>query len=404
MKYWRGYLVAAILAALSYALKAFAQSHTVLVDMIYPYLTRTMQGMLAQWSSTVPFCLWQVLLLAAVVIVLATIVLMILFRWNPIQWLGWVAAAVSFGFLFQTCIWGLNYYAGPLATDVRLEPTEYTLTELATATRYYRDRANTLSILVDRNPDGSVDFGTFAEMADQAGDGFHDLTYNQGYAVFAGSTIPVKELGWSDYYSSIGICGMTVAITGEAAVNPQIPTVSLPFTMCHEMSHRMSIAVERDANFAAFLATISNPALSYQYSGYYMAYRYCYIALSRYDPQEASKIMLECSDLLKADFASYDKFFQEHKDEKATEVADKANDTYLKSSGDTKGIASYGDVCDLLVNWHLHVISLPPEPEEEDKFNPLDKSQVDLSGIINAELNRDPAPTEAEETEESDED
>ena len=386
MKYWRGYLVAAILAGLTYAFQSFAKAHTVVVDMVYPYLTRMVQGILADWSSSVSFCLWQSALLLAAAVVLTTVVLMIVFRWNPIQWGGWVVAAVSLVYFIYTCMWGLNYYAGPLSDDLNMEVTEeYTLTELESATRYYRDRANNLSIMVKRNSDGSLNFGSFEDMAGIAGEGFRKLTYEEGYAVFAGSTVPVKKLGWSDYYTSVGVCGMSVALTGEAAVNPQIPTVSLPFTMCHEMSHRMSIAVERDANFAAFLACAYHPDLSFQYSAYYMAFRYCYNALLQYDPDAAARIMMEAGSELKRDFAEYDQFFREKRDEKATAVADKATDTYLKNSGDAKGIASYGDVCDLLVNWHLAIVAEQnADVEPENAFNPLDKNQVDLSGIVNA--------------------
>ena len=60
-------------------------------------------------------------------------------------------------------------------------------------------------------------------------------------------------------FDGIGIgLGFTFALTGEAAVNPQAPDVSLPFTMCHEMAHRMCIANERDANFAAYLIALIN--------------------------------------------------------------------------------------------------------------------------------------------------
>ena len=81
-------------------------------------------------------------------------------------------------------------------------------------------------------------------------------------------------------YSSMGITGVTFGLTGEACVNPQIPGVSLPFTMCHEMAHRMCIAPERDANFAAFLAASVHSDPEFQYSDYFMAFRYCYSALS----------------------------------------------------------------------------------------------------------------------------
>ena len=105
-----------------------------------------------------------------------------------------------------------------------------------------------------RDSSGNVDFADFDALAAMAGEGFQTLVYDHSYPIFAGSTLPVKELGWSDMYTSMGITGVTFGLTGEAAVNPQIPDVTLPFTMCHEMAHRMCIASERDANIAAFLA------------------------------------------------------------------------------------------------------------------------------------------------------
>ena len=42
MKYWRGYLVAAILAAITWALVQFAQAHSLLVDMVYPHMSATL--------------------------------------------------------------------------------------------------------------------------------------------------------------------------------------------------------------------------------------------------------------------------------------------------------------------------------------------------------------------------
>ena len=59
MKYWRGYVTAGIFAAITWALMQLSEKFTVLVDMFYPYVTRTFQSMLAGWSSGVDFCLWQ---------------------------------------------------------------------------------------------------------------------------------------------------------------------------------------------------------------------------------------------------------------------------------------------------------------------------------------------------------
>ena len=38
----------------------------------------------------------------------------------------------------------------------------------------------------------------------------------------------------------------------------------------------------------------------------------------------------------------------------------------------------------MLVSWHIQQVLLPSLAEEENPFNPLDKTQVDLTGIVHA--------------------
>ena len=388
MKYWRGYLTAAIFGIITWVLMAFGSRFTTLVDMVYPYVIRTAQTMLAEWSSGVDFLLWQLGAIVLLVLALASLVLMIILKWNPIQWFGWVLAACTFVYMIHTAVFGLNYYAGPLPDDIRMEIATYNADELEEAALYYRDHANALADQVKRDADGNVKFSDFKTLANQAGDGFRVLTYQYSYSVFAGSTLPVKELGWADMYTSMGITGLTMGITGEAAVNPQIPDVCLPFTMCHEMAHRMCIAQERDANFAGFLAASVNPSIEFQYSAYFMAYRYCYNALASANSTNAAaaaaRVASGAHSLLKRDLNYYNTFFSDNRNETATKVAATANNTYITASGDPAGIVSYDRVVDLLVNWHIEQVVLPSLTEEEKPFDPLDESQVDLSGIVNA--------------------
>ena len=391
MKYWTGFLTAGIIGAITWALMRLAEKFEALVDMIYPYLSRNVLDILAKWSSGVNFCLWQMGALVIGLLVIASIVLMIVMKWNPVRWLGWVLAAAATVYFLNTLVFGLNYYAGPLAEDIRLEVRRYDVEELTNATVYYRDKANFLAKQVKRDASGDVAFEDFGVLAKKAGDGFHTLVYKFSYPVFAGSTVPVKELGWSDMYTSMGITGVTMGITGEAAVNPQIPAVSIPFTMCHEMAHRMSIANERDANFAGFLASMANEDIQYQYSAYFMAYRYCYSALLSVNAQAAARVSGEVNAELQHDMDSYTRLFSTRQNKAATKVANTANDTYLRTSGDSSGIGSYGEVTDLLVSWHYQRVVLPSITTTEKKFDPYDETQVDLSGIVNA---KDPKPTE----------
>ncbi len=371
MKYWRGYLTAAIIGFFTWALTAYAKSHAKLIDMVYPYLSRMVQSALSQWSGSVGLVLWQLVVMLAIVGLLVGIVMMIIWKWNPIQFIGWVLAVVSLVFFLHTGIYGLNYYSGPMAEDIRLNVTEYNAAELEAATAYYRDHANRLVGEISRGEDGQPSYGDFDTLAQQAGNGFHHLVYDRGFSIFAGDLSPVKKLGWAKYYTSVGITGVHMPVTGEAAVNPNTPDVGLPFTMCHEMAHRMCISQEQDANFAAFLACDANDSVDFQYSGYFMAYRYCYNALAQADPAAAARVRSGADSRLLQDIAQYDRFFAERKDEQATKVADSANDTYITASGNERGIDSYGDVVQLLVSWHIQEVVLPQQAEEEkNKFDP----------------------------------
>lgn len=384
MKYWFGYLTAAIIGTITWVLMQFGQRFSTLVDMVYPYVIRTFQDILAGWSGSVDFLLWQLLAVALAVVILASLVAVIAAKKSIIAWGGWVLSACSLVYLLHTMVWGLNYYAGPLSEDLRMEMGQYTVEELAEATEYYRDRANILAQQVDRSG-GALVYPEFGELADRAYMGFQRLVYDRSYPVFAGSTLPVKQLGWADMYTSMGITGVTFGLTGEAAVNPQIPDVLLPFTMCHEMAHRMCIASERDANFAAFLACSVHPDVEFEYSAYFMAFRYCFNALASVKTVDAAQFTAQLREgiepQLQQDLNDYAAFFSENQDAAATELANTANDTYLKTSGEKSGIKSYSEVCDLLVNWHIQEVVLPSITVEESHFDPFDETQVDITDI-----------------------
>ena len=105
MKYWFGYLTAAIIGALTWVLMQFGERFSTLVDMVYPYVIRTVQGYLAQWSGSVNFLLWQFLAIALAVVILASLVAVIATKKSLIAWGGWVLSAFAFIYLLHTMLW-----------------------------------------------------------------------------------------------------------------------------------------------------------------------------------------------------------------------------------------------------------------------------------------------------------
>jgi hypothetical protein len=364
LKYWRGYLIAGILAVCTWAITQFAASHALLLDMVYPYMIRVVVPSLTQWTANVSFCMWQMLLLFAIAGILASVVLMLVFRWNPIQWFGWVMAVVSLFSLLNTGILGLGQYNSSISESLRLEMQDYSQSHLEATAIYYRDLANELSSQVKRKADGTADLSDFEDLVKWAGNGFDQLTYDRGFAALSGNTAPVKALGWSDLYTSRGITGMTVLLTGESAVNLQVPQAALPFTICHEMAHRMGIAQDADADFAAILACSDNDSIEYRYAGYLMAYRACYLALGKHSLSAQVNVSAEALPAVTRDLAAYSLFLP-------AEQQNTVSDTLV----------------DLLVSWHIQEVILPANQGQlaPDIFDPMDETDDRLQDIVNGE-------------------
>ena len=396
MKYWRGYLTAAILGAFTWVLIQMGQKFTTLVDMVYPYVTRSVQSFLTAWTGGFDFLVWQTAILFLIIVLIATLVLVFIFRAKIVRWLGWAVAAIAAVVLLHTGIYGLNNYAGPIEDDLRLDMKDYTQTELENATVFYRDKAMELADQITRDENGAPMLGEFEELAALTGDGYRRLARERSYSIFGGDYTPVKKLGWAPIYSALGKTGVTVALTGEAAVNPNIPDQGLPFAMAHEMAHRLCIAREDDANFSAFLSCAENESVAYQSSGYFMAYRFCIEALSSVDEAAAEELSSAVTGNLAADIDEYGKYFTENRDEQMTMLVTTVTDTYEEATADES--VRYSSVCDYLVNWHID--QYVEEDVVEEKFDPFDESQVDLGGLVNAKPATEPTePTESEEGE-----
>ena len=389
MKYWRGYLVAGIIGLFSWLLIGFASSHVMLMDMVYPYITRLLQNFLAGWSGAVSYSLADVLVTAGWILVIGTAVLMVILRWNPIQWFGWVVAALSLVFFLNTVIYGLNVYSGPISNDIRLQVSEYTLEELQSAAIYYREQANALAEEVTRDANGVL-ATDFDAMTQEAVNSYNNLV-KKSYSIYAGVNQPVKKLADPGEYTDEGLTGNTVPVTGEAVVNPEVPGVGLPFAICHEMAHRMCIPVDRDADISAFMACSNSDSVAFRYSAYVMAYRTCYQAmLGLASPESraaADQIHAGVHEGVYTDMLAYDRFVQNAGQDYIAEMTG----VYLEyaetpAEGEEEDPAQRATLCDLLVSWHIQEVVLPMEESQNSRFDPFDENQVDLSGIVNAKV------------------
>lgn len=315
----------------------------------YSDFSRWILGVIAAVTGVVPFAVCEIfgfLLIALIILFLVRAII----KHRIVRYLaGLLLTVCALAFAF-VALWGLNYYAPSMNEQVGLEEREYTVSELKAAAVYYRDMANATANDVERDEGGAMVDCDFDLLAEAAGEGFEKLS--DRYDCFDGSTVRVKSLIISPIMGKIGMTGGFICLTGESCVSSTTYSAALPFTMCHEISHRMAFAREDEANFGGFLGCIFSERSEFVYSGYYMAFRYCYNALAKVDAAAAAEVWAGVRDELAADCHASAVHYEAVRDETASSIADTVYDSYLNSFSVESGVQSYGEVVDLLIAWY----------------------------------------------------
>lgn len=390
MRNFRGIIVAAVFAALTLLLKVLGENYSQLIGMAYPFASKTYMEFAAVVSNTTDLLVWQIVIAVFAVAVVTTFGLMILFRWNIFRWLGWVLAPASIAVFLWAALWGLNNYAKPIEESMKLEVPDYSVSELKEAAQFYRTQADRLAGKVDRDESGDIVLPSLEDMNKTASAAYDNIVWE--YSVFAGPRGPVKALGWAEMFSKFGTAGITIGLTGEAAVNLDSYGVEVPFDMCHEMGHLLAFAREDEANFAGYLACEYSKDDLFRYSGFLEAFLYCADELYKVSPANYNDIWKGASDQLLHDVEALNKKAKET-DGPMKEAGQAANNAFLEASGQEDGIETYSQVTDLLVAWYEFKYVVDDTPEET-KFDPFNYEEVFPTEATEPE-------TEPEETEET---
>lgn len=343
-------ILTAVFAVLTIALVSAAAYVPAFFD-FYTGFSRDAADFLGRITGSFPFAVWEVLALLLILLLLYTLVRTFRQKRGFLCWLSGVALLASVLVFLFVGLWGLNHYGPSVAERVGLEVTGYTNAQLTETTAYMAAQAGAWAGQVERSEAGDMKTD-FAALSKSARLGYEAL--GETYAFFqTEEPLPrVKRLLAPNIFSYAGITGIFVPFTGESGVNPDTYAASLPFTMCHELAHRLSIAAEDEANFAAFLACTAHSDAVFQYSGWYSAFIYCYNALYEADRAAATEIWDNMSDTLRADCRRANEHYAPYEGA-VQDAAQQVNDAYLKAFDEEDGVQSYGKAADLLIAWYL---------------------------------------------------
>ena len=349
-------VIAVVLAGLCVLLVTLARNNPEKTARVFAPFSRTVSAFLSRLFSftSLPISefLFYLLILFSTITLVRAIILM--FRRKSMYiLLSWVSTAVltsaSLLFLFFG-LWGLNYFTPPLTASPIAETNEQSVELLYQTAVWLRDEMNVLAELTPRDENGVCDAGGFVVLAPRAALGYNALAEKS--ELYIRDPAPPKRMAFPTLLARLGISGIYVPFTGEAIVDTDALDAHLPFTICHELAHRMGRGPEEEANYYAFLACVAHPDPVYRYSGYHLAYIYCANALSGINSELSDKLWAEVSSPVLADLQAQREHVQKFEGPLQS-VGEAANDRYLQSMGQEQGVKSYGMVVDLLIHEYL---------------------------------------------------
>jgi hypothetical protein len=256
------------------------------------------------------------------------------------------ALAGALWLAFLTC-WGLNYQREPFATSAGLDVRPATLAELSAVCEELVDAANQLreGLPEDRRGAMKLRDGRPAALA-RVAKGYAGVASR--YPFLGSSPGRPKMLFSSSLFSHLGVTGIYFPFSGEPGVNVTLPDVELPFSAAHEMAHRLGFAREDEANFLGYLACRLHPERDVQYAGILAASRHALAALAPADRAAHDRLAARRTASVQHDLEALAEWSRRYQG-RAALVSRAVNDAYLRSQGESRGVASYGRMVDLLV-------------------------------------------------------
>ncbi len=261
-----------------------------------------------------------------------------------------ILCLISIIFFLYILLCGINYHRYPISYYLGLSVENSSVEELEGLLVELADRASSLRDTLTTEDANGVYILPMSkkELGREAKKAYQNLA--KEYEIFEGSYPAPKPVFFSKIMSYTQITGVFTCWTMEANVNIDISPYSIGSTMCHELAHLHGFMREEEANYISYIACLASDSVNLQYSGTMLALIYTGNALYGKDAERYFEVYRNhYSEAVVRDLVANNQYWDQFKDTKVAETAEKVNDTYLKVNNQTDGTQSYGRVVDLLL-------------------------------------------------------
>ena len=251
-------------------------------------------------------------------------------------------------FIVFELIWGLNYQKMDPSQDFKLRvPLSYSEGQMDSLSLSLINNLNSTRAKMGNFNQNLLQFDS---ILNQNRGEFAKNAQKWPFIKYQNTSVKIAAFpSWGDY---IGYTAFYQPITGEAIIRGDLPKLTMPFTMSHEIAHQLGYASEEQANFIAYVIGIESDQPIFNYSTQLQLFTYAQYAhlnfIAKRGDFELYKQVIErnrklLSPQVIADRRKIKNFFLQKQDLQIQGASEMYNQ-FLIWNKQEKGIDSYNDV------------------------------------------------------------
>ena len=304
---------------------------------VYP----TVATILSAVSALVPFSIYDVFIILAIIYLLK-LVLYVIFKRTSFK--DFIYSLISFATIIIAWfyfVWGISYFREDFYTRSNLAETQFNSENLKDFTYQFIEDANNSYIEFD-----VIEKESIKQEIERSYKQLHEsllLKYPNG-------SRRVKKMIFESIFTKMSISGYYGPFFNEIHVNNYSLNFTYPFTLAHEMAHQFGIAKESEANLYAFIVCLNSDDERIRYSAYASTISYLLNDVRTLLPDDYEEVLNSVKPEIVEDLQRNRKHWLSARNKTLSDAQNKAYDAYLKTNKVTSGRENYSEVVGLLIS------------------------------------------------------